>query len=166
MDRIGDPHRDLELEGLRLEPVTPAVVRAHAERNDLEFAKPLSEFVRDGLRSLGVARLVGGAEVARPAAQVIAQITAPDGTPVRTIDLGPQPAGVATFVWDGMNDDGDALPAGEYRFDVVAIGEEGPEALGPLAARRVDGVTRGEQGTVYRLENGLTIPSDRIAGAY
>jgi flagellar basal-body rod modification protein FlgD len=44
------------------------------------------------------------------------KITDADGKTVRTIDLGSQKAGNASFIWDGKNDAGVTVPAGTYTF--------------------------------------------------
>jgi flagellar basal-body rod modification protein FlgD len=44
------------------------------------------------------------------------KITDSTGKTVRTIDLGSQKAGNASFIWDGKNDAGETVPAGTYTF--------------------------------------------------
>jgi flagellar basal-body rod modification protein FlgD len=44
------------------------------------------------------------------------KITNAEGKTVRTLDLGGQPAGNASFIWDGKNDAGETVPAGTYTF--------------------------------------------------
>lgn len=44
------------------------------------------------------------------------KITDADGKAVRTIDMGAQSAGNASFIWDGKNDAGETVPAGTYSF--------------------------------------------------
>jgi flagellar basal-body rod modification protein FlgD len=41
------------------------------------------------------------------------------GQTVRTVQLGAQPQGLASFTWDGLADDGTAVPAGRYTFDAT-----------------------------------------------
>lgn len=42
------------------------------------------------------------------------------GATVRTIDLGERAAGVHLIAWDGLADDGGAVPAGSYSFKIGA----------------------------------------------
>ncbi|MGF0242282.1 flagellar hook assembly protein FlgD [Rhodococcus sp. IEGM1300] len=44
------------------------------------------------------------------------KITDADGKAVRTIDMGTQAAGNASFIWDGKNDAGETVPSGTYTF--------------------------------------------------
>ncbi|MBK5355508.1 flagellar hook assembly protein FlgD [Pseudomonas sp. TH41] len=44
------------------------------------------------------------------------KITDADGKAVRTIDMGAQSAGNASFIWDGKNDAGETVAAGTYTF--------------------------------------------------
>ncbi|HVT36879.1 MAG TPA: flagellar hook capping FlgD N-terminal domain-containing protein, partial [Nevskiaceae bacterium] len=55
--------------------------------------------------------LAGGAQVSA-SGDVTVQIRDASGAVVRNLDLGTQPSGLATFVWDGKGDDGSTLPAG------------------------------------------------------
>ena len=61
---------------------------------------------------------------------------------MRTIELGEQEAGEVDVDWDGLEDDGSPLPAGEYTISVKAESEEG-ESVGSdvYTARRVSGVS-------------------------
>jgi len=54
-------------------------------------------------------------------------IKSPAGEVVKTMELGAQEAGVVHFQWDGTNDDGDAVPASNYQFEVSAT--DGDESL-------------------------------------
>ncbi|MFJ5240551.1 flagellar hook assembly protein FlgD [Pseudomonas neuropathica] len=44
------------------------------------------------------------------------KITDADGKAIRTIDMGAQSAGNASFIWDGKNDAGETVPVGTYTF--------------------------------------------------
>lgn len=48
------------------------------------------------------------------------KITDADGKTVRTIDLGSQQTGNASFIWDGKNDAGEVAAAGTYTFAATA----------------------------------------------
>lgn len=62
------------------------------------------------------------ANVTLPAAaqQVTATITDSQGNVVRTMQLGPTPAGVLPITWNGADDSGQPTPAGSYSVSVTA----------------------------------------------
>lgn len=74
---------------------------------------------RLGLSAEGMA--IGGMDLAQAADRVRVSILDAGGTVVRRLDLGPLPAGLSRFVWDGRDDSGAALPPeGSYRFALEA----------------------------------------------
>lgn len=74
---------------------------------------------RLGLSAEGMA--IGGLELPQAAAKVRVDILDAGGAVVRKLDLGPLPAGLSRFVWDGLDDAGAMLPTGgDYRFVVEA----------------------------------------------
>lgn len=65
--------------------------------------------------------LAGGAvELNGKADKLTVKIFDDKGIEVRGIELGPQPAGVHTFIWDGKDNAGQALADGSYSFTVQA----------------------------------------------
>ena len=62
--------------------------------------------------------------------------------------LGPQEAGGLPFVWDGVGSDSEVLPAGEYRFEVIAATSDGPEQVSTALSANVDSVTVAGNGTL------------------
>lgn len=70
------------------------------------------------------------------------------GQVVRRLEMGPQPAGLAAFTWDGKTDAGDAAPAGKYKVGASAMMEGKTAAVDTLMAATVESVTlgRGAQG--------------------
>ncbi|MBR7887464.1 flagellar biosynthesis protein FlgD [Marinomonas sp. A79] len=69
---------------------------------------------------------------------------------VRTAELGSD-----EYKWDTLDDEGKALPAGEYRFAASFINDKGEtSALSTRIPTRIQGVTiNGENGTVLNVEN-------------
>ncbi len=112
------------------------------------------------------AALHGGAEFATPATASQVEIFNASSQVVRTIGLGAQPAGMTTFEWDGRNDAGTALAAGEYGFRVLAQGTDGTSMASPFTTAKVTGITRADEGTTLRLEEGATVPSKSIRGIF
>ncbi len=64
---------------------------------------------------------MAGFELAGPADQVVVQIKDAAGNLIHSNNLGAQSAGVTVFQWDGTADNGSAMPAGNYRFEVQAL---------------------------------------------
>lgn len=89
------------------------------------------------------------------------------GLAVRTIDLGPLPAGEHEIVWDGTDGSGSQLPPGKYAFSVNARGSNG-SAIG--AARYllgfVTGVNLSEAGGASLYVNGTPVKKDSIKEIY
>ena len=92
-----------------------------------------------------------------PADSVVVSITDKAGVLRQQFNLGPQPAGVADFTWDGSTLDGGTAADGTYNFTVKAVqGGNGVDATalayGQVTAvsPAVDGakVTVGNLGTV------------------
>jgi flagellar basal-body rod modification protein FlgD len=54
------------------------------------------------------------------AATATIQVSDLQGNSVRTLQLGPQPAGQGQLTFDGLGDDGRLLPSGRYLYKVVA----------------------------------------------
>lgn len=69
----------------------------------------------DGVKPTGLA-----VTLAEPAASSTATIRDATGKVVRTMELGPKPAGTVPVTWDGKDDAGQPLPAGSYTCDVTA----------------------------------------------
>ncbi|MDI3262963.1 MAG: flagellar hook capping FlgD N-terminal domain-containing protein [Fulvimonas sp.] len=61
------------------------------------------------------------------------------GKVVRTLDLGAQPAGLASFSWDGLDDSGKPVAAGSYQL----AADSGGNALSTYVAGTVSGVGYG-----------------------
>ncbi len=85
------------------------------------------------------------------------RITDATGTLVREIDIEPR-AGINTFTWDGLTDDGTLAESGDYAIE--AIGTLGSEtgSLEVLMAGRVSSVTLDSTGT------NLTLNTSALGG--
>jgi flagellar basal-body rod modification protein FlgD len=68
------------------------------------------------------------------------------GQLVRTLDLGPQAAGSASFVWDGMDANGKPMPPGLYHVAAETLVAGQSQALNTSLAARVDSVSLGKGG--------------------
>lgn len=63
--------------------------------------------------------------LAAPAQKVTVTISDANGNAVRTLDLGPAPAGTLPLTWDGHDDGGQATPAGSYTMKISATDAAG-----------------------------------------
>ena len=64
-----------------------------------------------------------------------------DGTPVRVLELEPDATGRTTLEWDGTDQDGKALPDGDYTFTTSAVDANGePVAMAVFRSLAIDGV--------------------------
>jgi flagellar basal-body rod modification protein FlgD len=71
------------------------------------------------------------------------------GVPVRTMDLGPRPAGALEVAWDGRDDGGNPVPPGAYRARFAATSPAGePLAVEPRGRGRVAAVALEPDGPV------------------
>lgn len=92
--------------------------------------------------------LTGAVNLAADAADLKLSIYDPAGRLVRQVTLGPQPAGMVRFAWDGSLADGTNAAPGQYRvFADPGTGESVPT----LAAGRVDSVLLGSDGQGVQL---------------
>ncbi|WP_447554859.1 flagellar hook assembly protein FlgD [Vreelandella sp. EE22] len=96
-----------------------------------------------------------GIELERPADQVVATVTSRSGEIVYTRELGAVKAGVESFSWGGLTDEGAAVPAGAYSVNFKAMNAEG-ELLESRALNYalVQGVSPGTGGDDVRLDLG------------
>ncbi len=80
---------------------------------------------------------------------VALKIFTEDGSLVRTVDLQGVPKGDAQYVWNGRDDDGQAVDGGRYRFTIEAFDYEGKRVgTSSYVMGEVTGV-RYDNGTTY-----------------
>lgn len=96
--------------------------------------------------STGTVEARGGFETASDATSVRVTVKSPTGQVVRTIDLGARAAGIGSFRWDGLDDAGKPVAAGDYSFSVTAANGTQSVSSRALSAVRVEGVNRGASG--------------------
>ncbi|MDH4562719.1 flagellar hook assembly protein FlgD [Pseudomonas sp. BN411] len=68
------------------------------------------------------------------------------GTLVNRINLGEQPAGSVSFMWDGKDSSGKVMPPGTYKFEAQAQYSGETKALYTMLPANVDSVTLGQNG--------------------
>jgi flagellar basal-body rod modification protein FlgD len=74
------------------------------------------------------------------------KITDADGKTVRTIDMGAQSAGDASFIWDGKNDAGETAASGTYTFSASSTIDGQAVALITNLPATVNSVTISQTG--------------------
>ncbi|MHC8345492.1 MULTISPECIES: flagellar hook assembly protein FlgD [unclassified Pseudomonas] len=77
---------------------------------------------------------------------VMVKITDADGKVVRTLNLGSQKAGSASFIWDGKNDAGEVAKAGTYKFAATATYDSKATSLVTYLPATVNSVTISQTG--------------------
>ncbi|MBV7573587.1 flagellar hook assembly protein FlgD [Pseudomonas sp. PDM32] len=90
--------------------------------------------------------LSGTVVVPSAVASATLKITDSAGKTVRTIDLGSQKAGNASFIWDGKNDAGETVPAGTYTFGATTTIDGKAVALITNLPATVNSVTISQTG--------------------
>ncbi|MGF6557906.1 flagellar basal-body rod modification protein FlgD [Pseudomonas sp. S30_BP2TU TE3576] len=90
--------------------------------------------------------LSGTVVVPSSVASATLKITDAAGKTVRTIDLGSQKAGNASFIWDGKNDAGETVPAGTYTFGATTTIDGKSVALITNLPATVNSVTISQSG--------------------
>jgi flagellar basal-body rod modification protein FlgD len=73
------------------------------------------------------------------------------GTLVRSLDLGSQSAGNASFTWDGKDSDGNVVDAGTYTFKAAATIDGTATAMSTYLPATVNSVTMGTSGSEMTL---------------
>lgn len=87
--------------------------------------------------------LSGGVSLPAASDNVVVKVHNTSGELVATRNLNGQAAGIVRFTWDGLNDGGDPVVAGNYQVQAEAqIGNE-VEQLGTFVSGNVDSVTLG-----------------------
>ena len=90
--------------------------------------------------------LTGTAVIPSSVAGATVTITDKDGKAVKTIDLGSQAAGDATFVWDGTNTAGVKVDPGTYTFKASASIDDTATDLVTYLPATVNSVTLSQTG--------------------
>lgn len=98
-----------------------------------------------------------------PATSVALAVLNDSGDLVATIDLDEVNAGNTFVIWDGCDNNGNRLAAGEYSLQVVATYDDGgSESLDPLQRAKVTGVDTSN-GTVLETSQGNFQMADLVS---
>lgn len=96
------------------------------------------------------------------AAQVTVQIMDAAGNVVRTIQAGAQAAGVQNITWDGLDENGNAMGAGEYTYTVTATAADGAAVTSAAYAQGTVTGIQFDNGAAYLTVNGQEVPLSAI----
>ena len=96
-----------------------------------------SDLVRFG----GTSPVTVGVELASPADKVDVAIVDASGRTVRSMAFGALPKGTSTFEWDGRNNAGERVAAGDYSLRLTATAASKPVTASGLVAGYVDSVS-------------------------
>jgi len=113
--------------------------------------------------SLGSSGGAGGAIEVPQSGWLSVSISDASGQVVRHIDYGSQPAGRGDFAWDGLDDDGNRLPAGSYKFQAqVSSDGGGSVAASTFVLGQVIGVQPSGSGLQIEVSGLGTLPLSQI----
>ncbi len=91
---------------------------------------------------------VGGFELTQPVDEMTITILDGSGIAVHTIPRGAQPAGINTFMWDGITSSGTPVADGNYTFAISAKQGDKEITANPLALGLVNSVSPGEHDAI------------------
>jgi len=107
--------------------------------------------------SLGDKGAVGGVNLEGAADKVTITIKNADGKVVQTQDLGALPAGINSFIWDGKDSAGSAMPLGSYTFTVAASNGDQIVKGTALQAGMVNALTMAKEGVQLELSGNKSV---------
>lgn len=91
---------------------------------------------------------VAGIELPQAVDGISVTIRDGSGVVVRTLELGPQAAGILPFQWNGKADNGSAAVNGDYQFSISATAAGQKVVANALTLGTVGSVTPSEQGAL------------------
>jgi flagellar basal-body rod modification protein FlgD len=108
--------------------------------------------------------MTGTVVVPSASSMTTVKVTDAQGNVVRTLDLGAQTGGNASFTWDGKADDGTVAAAGNYTFAASGTLEGNNTALTTYLPATVSSVTLGANGaeTTLNLASGNTVALSKV----
>ena len=88
----------------------------------------------------------GAIELSSSTSNLVVNISDIYGQSVRQVDFGTQSSGLTKFSWDGLDNNGNALPAGKYKIEAAAVVNGDAVAQTVLVNAKVDSVTLSKSG--------------------
>lgn len=105
---------------------------------------------------------VGNINLGESTTDLQVQISAADGTPVRSFDMGAQTEGTVRFAWDGRDAEGNAQPAGLYRVRAFSDASGEAREFEVQLPDRVVSVSILAEGATANLASGTSLPLAQI----
>jgi len=96
-------------------------------------------------------KAVGALDLTQPADSVSVAITDGAGNVVRNMQLGSQNAGSVALQWDGLNDMGQQLADGNYKFNATAVLGGVKSTASTMSYGLVNSVMQGTQGATLNV---------------
>ena len=103
-----------------------------------------------------------GVELPTGADKMTVTIKDSAGATIRTLSLGKQDAGVTPMVWDGLNDAGEKVAAGNYKFEVAATTGTDVVNANPLSYAQVLSISNNAGGIKLNLSNLATVSTTDV----
>ena len=91
-------------------------------------------------------QISGAIDLENSTSNLVLNITDASGQSVRQVDLGSHTAGLAKFTWDGLDNNGNALPGGTYSIQAAALINSEAVAQSVLVNAKVDSVSLSKTG--------------------
>ncbi|MBL1140460.1 MAG: flagellar hook assembly protein FlgD [Proteobacteria bacterium] len=88
----------------------------------------------------------GAIELNSSTSNLVINISDASGQSVRQVDFGSHTSGLTKFSWDGLDNNGNALPTGQYTIEAAALVNGEPVAQSVLINAKVDSVTLNKTG--------------------
>lgn len=98
-----------------------------------------------------------GVALPNGADSVTVEIKNAAGSTVRTLTFGSQEAGNSILQWDGMNEDGQAAPTGDYTFNVSAKVASSTVSATPLSVAQVLSVSSNSGSVKLNLSDASSV---------
>ena len=111
---------------------------------------------------LGDTEALAGAVEIPASGRVSVQVSDASGQVVRRLDLGTQPAGLATFNWNGVSDLGEELASGIYKITAQLDNGSAQQSLDTYAVGRVDSVAVNGSELTLDLRGMASVPFAQI----
>ena len=113
--------------------------------------------------TIGAGQSVDGAvDLPSDTGGVLIQVSDAYGQPVRTIQLGAQQSGLASFTWDGRDSNGAPVPAGDYSFSAAFQSGSTSQAADTLLSSPVDSVLLDSSGFKVELRGIGQLPFSAV----
>ena len=91
-------------------------------------------------------QISGAIDLNNSTSNLVLNISDASGQSVRQVDLGSYTAGMTKFTWDGLDNNGNALPSGTYSIEAAALFNSEAVAQPVLVNAKVDSVSLSKSG--------------------